>query len=165
METKIFVIGIPTFDDVAERIGEALANVFEKPEPRCSKPAWTPRPVAPCRPKPQWTPRPNPCGCGAPAPEWGIAGQPACENKRFGAAFEIDEPRCEDYDERWMFEDDHKAFDKFVEAGEDCVARGLAKTSDAPITKCQAVRQPVNYPPPMNKEFIGETHWWETMGW
>jgi hypothetical protein len=165
METKIFVIGIPTFDDVAERIGEALANVFEKPEPRCSKPAWTPRPVAPCRPKPQWTPRPNPCGCGAPAPEWGIAGQPACENKRFGAGFEIDEPRCEDYDERWMFEDDHKAFDRFVEAGEDCVARGLAKTSDAPITKCQAVRQPVNCPPPMNKEFIGETHWWETMGW
>lgn len=165
METKIFVIGIPTFDDVAERIGEALANVFEKPEPRCSKLAWTPRPVAPCRPKPQWTPRPNPCGCGAPAPEWGIAGQPACENKRFGAGFEIDEPRCEDYDERWMFEDDHKAFDKFVEAGEDCVARGLAKTSGAPITKCQAVRQPVNCPPPMNKEFIGETHWWETMGW
>ena len=165
METKIFVIGIPTFDDVAERIGEALANVFEKPEPRCSKPAWTPRPVAPCRPKPQWTSRPNPCGCGAPAPEWGIAGQPACENKRFGAGFEIDEPRCEDYDERWMFEDDHKAFDKFVEAGEDCVARGLAKTSSAPITKCQAVRQPVNCPPPMNKEFIGETHWWETMGW
>jgi hypothetical protein len=64
-----------------------------------------------------------------------------------------------------MFEDDHKAFDKFVEAGEDCVARGLAKTSGAPITKCQAVRQPVNCPPPMNKEFIGETHWWETMGW
>jgi hypothetical protein len=163
METKIFVIGIPTFGDVAERIGEALANVFEKPEPRCSKPAWTPRPVAPC--KPQWTPRPNPCGCGAPAPEWGIAGTPACENKRFGAGFEIDEPRCEDYTHRWQFESDHAAYDKFVEAGEDCIARGMGKKSDAPITKCQAVRQPVSCPPPMNKELIGETHWWETMGW
>ena len=168
MEAKIFVIGIPTFGDVAEKIGEALSKAFEKPQPRFSKPAWTPRPEAPC--KPQWTPRPAPCGCGDPAPEWGIGGTPACENKRFGAGFEIDEPRCEDYDERWMFEDDHRAFDKFVEAGEDCIARGLGKESDAPITKCQAIRQPVNCPPPMRDqipggELIGETHWWEKRGW
>ena len=161
MEAKIFVIGVPTFGNVVEKISEALKEAFEKPEPRCSKPAWTPRPA----PKPQWTPRPNTCGCGGPAPEWGIAGTPACENKRFGAAFEIDEPRCEDYDKRWQFESDHAAYDKFVEAGEDCIARGMGKKGNAPITKCQAVRQPVNCPPPMNKEFIGETHWWETMGW
>ena len=157
MEAKIFVVGVPTFGNVVEKIAEALKEAFDKPEPRCSKPSWTPRPA----PKPQWTPRPNPCGCGGPAPEWGIAGTPACENKRFGAAFEIDEPRCEDYDKRWQFESDHAAYDKFVEAGEDCIARGMGKKGCAPITKCEAVRQPLNCPPPMNKEFIGETHWWD----
>jgi hypothetical protein len=150
MKAKIFVIDFPMFDDVEEMMEKAFEDFFNKP--CCEKKA------------PRWTPPTRPA-CGAPAPEWGIAGKPADENKRFGAGFEIDEPRCEDYDERWMFEDDHKAFDKFVDAGEDCIARGLGKKSDAPITKCQAVRQPVNCPPPMNKEFIGETHWWETTGW
>jgi hypothetical protein len=64
-----------------------------------------------------------------------------------------------------MFESDHAAFDKFVEAGEDCIARGLGKKCDAPITKCQAIRQPVNCPPPMNKQLIGETDWWNNFGW
>ena len=166
METKIFVIGIPTFGNVAEKIGEALSQVFEKPEPCRCKPAaprWTP--PAPCRPVAPQRP-----ACGAPAPEWGIAGTPACENKRFGYGLEVDEPRCEDYAHRWQFESDHAAFDKFVEAGEDCIARGLAKKSDAPITKCEAIRQPVNCPPPMRDEvpggeLIGETHWWECTGW
>ena len=83
-----------------------------------------------------------------------------------GAGFEIDEPRCEDYDKRWQFESDHAAFDRFVEAGEDCVARGLEKKSNAPITKCNAVRKRLNEAPPMRdelpSELIGETHWWET---
>ena len=168
MEAKIFVIGIPTFGDVVEKISEALNEAFEKPEPRCSKPAWTPRPAS----KPQWTPRPNPCGCGAPAPEWGIAGTPACENKRFGAEFKITEPRCEDYDKRWQFESDHAAFDKFVEAGEDCIARGLATPEDVITPPCGAIRKPVSCPPPMRNEvpggeLIGETHWWdcEDFGW
>ena len=158
MEAKIFVIGVPTFGDVAEKIGEALAQVFEKPAPRCNRPVaprWTP--PTPCRP----VPRPA-CGCGAPAPEWGVAGTPACENKRFGAGFEIDEPRAADYDKRWQFESDHAAFDRFVEAGEDCVARGLEKKSNAPITKCNAARKRLNEAPPMNLDLIGETHWWET---
>jgi hypothetical protein len=94
-----------------------------------------------------------------------VAGTPACENKRFGAGFEIDEPKASDYDKRWQFESDHAAFDKFVEAGEDCIARGLGKKSDAPITKCQAIRQSVNCPPPMNKQLIGETDWWNNFGW
>jgi hypothetical protein len=167
MEAKIFVIGIPTFGDVAEKIGEALAQVFEKPvAPCCSKPVaprWTP--PTPCRP----VPRPA-CGCGAPAPEWGIAGTPACENKRFGAEFKITEPRCEDYDKRWQFESDHAAFDKFVEAGEDCIARGLATPEDVITHRCGAIRKPVSCPPPMRNEvpggeLIGETHWWETTGW
>ena len=153
METKIFVIGVPSFDDVAEKIGKALEQVFDKP--KCASH------------KVERKPKPNPCAC-APRPcrdEWGIGGTPADENKRFGAGFEIDEPRCEDYTSRWKFESDHAAFDRFVEAGEDCVARGLAKKTDAPITKCQAIRQRVDQKPPMGKDFIGETHWFEPIRW
>jgi hypothetical protein len=158
METKIFVIGIPTtFGDVAEKIGEALAEVFEpkrKPAPkRVERPA----------------PRPQRCGCqrgpAVPNPEWEVCGTPANENLRFGAGFEIDEPRCEDYTSRWKFESDHAAFDKFVEAGEDCVKRGLGKKSNAPITKCNAIRQRVDQKPPMGQDFIGETHWFEPIRW
>ena len=167
MEAKIFVIGIPTFGNVSEKIGEALSQVFEKPAPRCeAKRTFTP--PQPCRPRPTFAPRP--CGCGAPAPEWGIAGTPACENKRFGAGFNISEPKASDYDQRWMFESDHAAFDKFVEAGEDCVARGLATPEDVEKFKCNAIRKPVNCPPPMRDEvpggeLIGETDWWNNFGW
>ena len=158
METKIFVIGIPTtFGDVAEKIGEALAEVFEpkrKPAPkRVERPA----------------PRPQRCGCqrgpAVPNPEWEVCGTPANENLRFGAGFEIDEPRCEDYTSRWKFESDHAAFDKFVEAGEDCVKRGLGKKSNAPITKCNAIRQRVDQKPPRDIDLIGETHWFEPIRW
>ena len=157
METKIFVFS--TLDDVAEKIGEALSQVFEKPEPRCERPRWTPRPQ-PCKPAPK------PCGCGAPAPEWGIGGKPACENKRFGAEFAVDEPRIEDYNLRWQFESDHAAYDKFVEAGEDCIARGLARPEGVTTYRCGAIRKPLNCPPPMRNEvpggeLIGETHWWD----
>ena len=92
-----------------------------------------------------------------------IAGTPADENLRFGAAFEIDEPRSSDYENRWEFEDDHSAFDRFVTAGEDCVKRGLEKTSDAPIHKCNAIRKRVDEVPPMNIDLIGETDWWENL--
>lgn len=85
------------------------------------------------------------------------------DDKVFGAGFEIDEPRCEDYDSRWEFEDDHAAFDRFVEAGEDCVARGLEKTSPAPITKVNAFRKRVGELPPIGVALIGETHWWECL--
>jgi hypothetical protein len=165
METKIFVIGVPTFSDVAEKIGEAIAQVFEKPEP-CRK-QWTPRPA----PRPVCKPcAPQRPAC-APAPgEWGIAGTPACDNKRFGAEFKITEPRREDYDKRWQFESDHAAFDDFVTAGEECIARGLATPEGVITHRCDAIRKPVSCPPPMRDEvpggeLIGETHWWETMGW
>jgi hypothetical protein len=103
----------------------------------------------------------NTCQCGKqPLPEWGIAGEPADENKVFGAGFEIDEPRARDYDERWKFESDHAAFDRFVTAGEDCVARGLAKKNDAPITKVNAVRKRIEDGPVMGVDLIGETDWW-----
>lgn len=82
-------------------------------------------------------------------------------NLRFGAGFEIDEPRREDYLSRYDFESDHAAFDRFVDAGEECVARGLEKKSDAPITKCNAIRTRVGELPPMGVDLIGETHWWD----
>ncbi len=158
METKIFVIGIPTtFGDVAEKIGEALAEVFEPKKKAAPKRVERP------------APRPQRCGCqrgpAVPNPEWEVCGTPANENLRFGAGFEIDEPRCEDYTSRWKFESDHAAFDKFVEAGEDCVKRGLGKKSNAPITKCNAIRQRVDQKPPRDIDLIGETHWFEPIRW
>lgn len=95
-----------------------------------------------------------------PLPRWGIAGTPADPRMRFGAAFEIDEPRVQDYEHRWQFESDHAAFDRFVEAGEDCVARQMEKKNEAPIHKCQAVRRRLEDGPVMNLPLIGETQWW-----
>lgn len=88
-------------------------------------------------------------------------GTPYNNNLRFGAAFEIDEPRCEDYNKRWQFESDHAAFDRFVEAGEDCVARGLEKKSSAPIHRCNAIRQRVDQLPPVGIDLIGESHYFD----
>ena len=48
-------------------------------------------------------------------------------HKYFGVGFEINEPRCEDYKDRKKYEEDKAAFDRFVEAGKDCVKRGLEK--------------------------------------
>ena len=159
METKIFVIGIPTtFGDVAEKIGEALAEVFEPKKKAAPKRVERPAPV-----------RREPCGCHAgprvPNPEWEVCGTPANENLRFGAGFEIDEPRCEDYTSRWKFESDHAAFDRFVDAGEDCIKRGLARPEGVSTTRCNAIRQRVDQKPPRDIDLIGETHWFEPIRW
>lgn len=97
-----------------------------------------------------------------PLPRWGVCenGKPEDPFKRFGAGFEIDEPRWEDYDDREEFEDDHAAYDRFVEAGEDCVARGLEKPDGVEIQKVNAIRKRIDEAPPMNIELIGETNWW-----
>jgi hypothetical protein len=159
---NVFVVALPTFDSVVEKIKDAIEDAFEKPKFKKS-----------CfccddfeddfEDDEDFTPREfkvnEPCNGVQP---WGIKGTPADENLRFGYGLEVDEPRCEDYDCRWEFEDDHEAFDRFVEAGEDCVARGLDKKSNAPIHKCNAIRKPIGCPPPMNRNLIGETHWWET---
>ena len=63
------------------------------------------------------------------------------------------------YGERVLFD---KAFDRFVDAGEDCVARGLARPEGVVAHKCKAIRQPIGCPPPMNLNLIGETDWWTT---
>ena len=103
----------------------------------------------------------------APLPEWGIGGKPADENLRFGYQGPcIDEPRRSDYDCRWEFEDDHEAYDRYIDASEDCIARGLEKKSDAPIHRCNAIRKRLDEAPPMNIDLIGETQWWdEDLDW
>jgi len=164
MEAKIFVIGLPSMKGLMEEISSLIEEAFDKPK-KCEhksetcKPRCCERDLTPPRFKNHTFMPP------APIPQWGIGGKEADDNLRFGYGLEVDEPRCEDYDCRWEFEDDHAAFDRFVEAGEDCVARGLEKKSNAPITKCNAVRKRLNEAPPMRdelpSELIGETHWWD----
>ena len=155
MEAKIFVIAFPTMETVVEKISSLFEDAFEPKRTKCcEKSNRINKDLTPCKFKVN-----KPCGNVQP---WGVGGAPADENLRFGYGLEVDEPRCEDYDKRWQFESDHAAFDRFVEAGEDCIARGLDRKSNAPITKCNAIRKPLGCPPPMNKELIGETHWWET---
>ena len=170
MRTKIFII-----EDAGDLI-DALTSMIDRAEKPCN-----------CRNKPcshfiddwddeddedEWAEplfhkkKDDVCRCNfppreeAPLPEWGIAGTPADPNMRFGAAFEIDEPRAQDYEHRWQFESDHAAYDRFVEAGEDCVARNMEKKGDAPIHKCQAVRRRLEDGPVINLSLIGETDWW-----
>lgn len=163
MEAKIFVIAFPTMETVAEKISSILdETLFSKPKTKkcehkreACKPKCCERDFTPPRFKNHSFMPP------APIPQWGVCGTPANDNLRFGYQGPcIDEPRRSDYDCRWKFEDDHKAFDNYVTAAEDCVARGLEKKSNAPIHKCEAIRQPIGCPPPMNKELIGETDWW-----
>lgn len=145
MNTKILVIEGNSFEDLLEGVVNALCD--DKPKKNECKHKNS------CSHKERWA-----------MPRWDICttlDSPAEDsNKRFGAGFEIDEPRAEDYDERWMFESDHAAFDRFVDAGEDCVARGMAKKSDAPIHKVNAIRKRVEDGPVFGVDLIGETHWW-----
>lgn len=59
--------------------------------------------------------------------------------EHFGAGFEIDEPRPEDYTDSKTFEDDYAAYERFVEAGEDCVRRDLEKPEWADSVKIDDV--------------------------
>lgn len=152
MEAKIFVIGFPSVSSVMEKITSAIEDAFDIAPKCCGHKAEKKKPCC-CKQTPSF---------GAPLPPWGVnTEEPANENLRFGYQATIDEPRCEDYDKRWQFESDHAAFDRFVDAAEDCVARGLEKKSDAPIHKCKAIRKRLGDAPPMNIDLIGETHWWE----
>ena len=173
METKIFVIGLPMFDDVAEKIGEAFESVFDgKPWPKKVKK------TAPCAAQPRdrfgrFTSNANArnerCNChvgpAVPNPEWKVCGKPADENLRFGAEFAIDEPMAKNYSNRADFEYDHQLFDEFVSAGEDCVKRGLARPDGVKVTRCNAIRQRLDQKPPRDVELIGETDWWTGFNW
>lgn len=164
MEANVFIFAFPTLKSVAEEIGSLIEEAFDKPKkfetkretckPRCCE-----RDLTPPRFKNHTFMPP------APIPQWGIGGTPADENLRFGAEFAVDEPRRSDYDNRWEFEDDHKAFDNFVTAGEDCVARGLARPEDVAAHRCNAIRKRLDEAPPMNLDLIGETDWWNEDDW
>ena len=178
METKIFVIGLPIFDDVAEKISEAFESIFDKKP--CAKKVKRPAPCA-AQPRDRFgrftsnvKPHNEPCGChvgpAVPNPEWKVCGKPADENLRFGAEFAIDEPMAKNYSNRADFEYDHQLFDEFVSAGEDCVKRGLARPDGVKVTRCNAIRQRLDQKPPMRHEIpggelIGETDWWTGFNW
>ena len=175
MKTQIFIFGIPSVIDLMEKMEEAVDNAFKKYNNCLDEEDFNDEEdddfydddYEPCYEPPKKTcKKPESC-CGEPAQPWGIAGKPADKNIRFGYGLQVDEPRSSDYRCRWQFEDDHAAYDRFVEAGEDCVARGLEKKGSEPIHKCQAIRQPVCCPPPQNIDLIGETDWWSTkkIGW
>lgn len=157
---NVFIVALPTFDSVVDKIKDAIEDAFDFEPPKFKMPCCFEDEFN----KVDFTPKSlkinEPCGNVQP---WGIGGKKADENLRFGyQAPPIDEPRCEDYDCRWEFEDDHEAFDKLVDAAEDCVARGLARPDGVVEHKCNAIRKSIGCPPPMNLPLIGETHWWET---
>jgi hypothetical protein len=162
---NVFIVALPTFDSVVEKIKDAIEDAFEEPKKFIGQKGFGRKFETPKRCNEDLTPpkfRINK-SCNGVEP-WGVFGEPADENKRFGfKGPEIDEPRASDYDCRWEFEDDHEAFDNYVSAAEDCIARGLEKKNDAPIHRCEAIRQPVGCVPPMGVNLIGETDWWSNI--
>ncbi len=155
MDTKIFVFEFPSFGDLLENVFEALFDEGECVEKKCCEKKHNDR----CC-KNEFLKHED-----VPVKEWEVRGKPADENLRFGAEFAVDEPRCQDYDDREEFEDDHAAFDRFVDAGEDCVERGLARKEGVTAHRCNAIRQRVDEKPPKNVELIGETDWFEPIRW
>ena len=156
---NVFIVALPTFESVVEKIKDAIEEKFEKP--KCKKHCFCcddfdedEEDLTPPRFK-NHTFMPL-----APIPQWGIGGKPKDENLRFGYGLEVDEPRRSDYDNFEDFEYDHQLYDEFVDAGESCRERGLDRRNNAPITKCNAVRKKLNEAPPMKLELIGETDWW-----
>ena len=161
MKAKILVAEVPFAASLIDVLDDILRDEAVCEEHDCS--CFAPKSRVERKPifeAPTFSEPTTTCGCRpTPRPEWGIAGEPADENKVFGACFKIDEPRQESYAHRWQFESDHEAFDKFVSAGEDCVARGLAKKSDAPIHKVNAIRKRIEDGPVFGVDLIGESHW------
>lgn len=151
METKIFVIEMPTVTSILDKV----TDLFDKVIPKVST---------------------KTCCCPYHCFDLDdedfedddfeneisqeTFGTPYDPNKRFGYGLEVDEPRRSDYTSQREFEHDHKLFDNFVDAGEACVERGLDKRNNAPITKCNAIRTNVGDMPPMDIDIIGETDWW-----
>lgn len=155
MEAKIFVIGFPSVSSVMEKISSAIEEAFEQKskQAECKHNKFTPK----------WKDEQEKCNSRLPngvKPEWEVRGEPANEEMRFGYGLNVDEPRCDDYRDWDDFLEAREAFDDFVDAGERCVELGLEKTNEAPIHKCNAIRQPIGQKPPMGVDLIGETQWW-----
>ena len=161
MEAKIFVIGFPSMKSVMGEIASLIEEAFDKPKDRrceCKKDV--------CPKERDFTPprfKNHSFEPMADVPQWGIGGEEANEDLRFGYGLEVDEPRKDDFDDWDEFLEAREAFDDFVDAGERCVELGLDKQNDAPITKCNAIRKPIGCPPPMEVDLIGESQfpWWE----
>lgn len=152
MRTKILVAEIPDWEDLKDALLDILDDDDRREESHgtygsgcsCTCKDWGEEDVIK---------RPTPFD------PIGIAGRPENKSLRFGADFEIDEPRAEDYSRRWEFESDHAAYDRFVTAGEDCIARGLAKPSGVVTHKCDAIRRGISDGPVFGVDLLGETHW------
>lgn len=170
MRTEIFIVTLPSITEVLDEISSVFDNVFEPKRKKCRDIEFDEDYDEPCDFTPKKYKVKDEFG-RTPKGAWGVCGEPADENLRFGYQGPcVDEPRCEDYNCRWEFEDDHEAYDRYIDASEDCIARGLEKKSDAPIHKCNAIRKPIGCPPPMKDEvpteLIGESHWWnEDIDW
>lgn len=160
METKIFVIEVPTVTSILDKV----ANLIDDVKPKIHKTKWASYDL-------------NEYDDDEfdydddefdDEDEIDSVGTPFDPNKRFGYGLEVDEPRRQDYDNQLEFEHDHKLFDNFVDAGEACVERGLDKRNVCPIHKCNAVRTNVGDMPPVGIDIIGETDWWNDdvdFGW
>ena len=165
MKAKILVAEVPFAASIIDVLNDVLNDeaVCEARECDC----FNPRPTFTSTTRvshfeaPSFSAPTTTCSCRhTPLNEWGIAGRPADENKVFGAGFEVDEPRQENYAHRWQFESDHEAFDKFVSAGEDCIARGMGKKTNAPIHKVNAIRKRIEDGPVFGLDLVGESHIW-----
>ena len=151
MSTNVFVLTLPSMKEIAKGIGSIIEdalndapwnNVNDDLEEEFDD---------------------YDCLCREETPQWGIGGQRADENLRFGYGLHVDEPRKQDFCDWDDFLEAREAFDDFVESGERCRELGLEKRNDAPIHKCEAIRKPIGCPPPMNKNLLGESQfpWWE----
>lgn len=167
MDAKIFVVCLPSMRTIAEDVVKRLEKAFSPP---VTKPCCFDDDDDDFEEEEEFTVPKFNKRCEGMAKPWGIGGKKSDENLRFGYGLQVDEPRVQDYDSRFEFESDHRAYDRFVEAGEDCVARGMEKKGNQPIHKCNAIRKPLGCPPPMRDEIpggelIGETQWWNQPCW
>lgn len=159
METKIIVIGLPSFKEVVKEAFEALEkpkfDLFHEKRKSNFKKFDFERPIKDFGKKCK-------CGCNEPKP-WGIAGKPADENLRFGAEFAVDEPRKDEFFDWDDFLEAREAFDDFVTAGEKCVDLGLERPKGVNANRCNATRKPIGTSPVTGKDLIGESQfpWWE----
>lgn len=169
MKAKILVAEVPFAASLIDVLGDILRDEAVCEEHDCS--CFAPKSRVERKPifeAPRFSEPTTTCGCRhTPINGWGIAGKPADENKVFGACFKIDEPSIESYafGDEWKFESDKEAFDRFVDAGEDCVARGLARPEGVTEHRVQAIRKRIQDGPAFphetgGRELIGESHIW-----
>ena len=159
---KVMILEIPSFDSLIENLEGLVETVKDKSTSTVEK---VRSKFGACDCEDDWDDEPinNKWICtGHPQPI-GIGGKPADENLRFGAAFAIDEPRHQDYDDDDEFLEAREAFDDFVDAGERCVDLGLERPEGVKEHRCNAIRRPIGCPPPMGVDLLGESQfpWWE----